>query len=171
MAASAADPPGPIPNPVVTCGSAGEYCGGDSVGGEAVAGTPQGFLLWFMTRGGAVAARWAHNPKVAGSNPAPATPTSQPPDVPDVRGLFASLPPSCLHSAVRSGEWCTLCRRAVRITVPCRGKQLHDTPPCFIRRFHCPSCRYCRHARRCRIGLRSLGRKTHSGIHQRTATG
>ena len=26
------------------------------------------------TRGGAVAARWAHNPKVAGSNPAPATP-------------------------------------------------------------------------------------------------
>ena len=25
------------------------------------------------TRGGAVAARWAHNPKVAGSNPAPAT--------------------------------------------------------------------------------------------------
>ena len=25
------------------------------------------------TRGGAVAARWAHNPKVAGSSPAPAT--------------------------------------------------------------------------------------------------
>ena len=42
VAASAVDPPGPIPNPVVTHGSAGEYCGGDSVGGEAVAGTPQG---------------------------------------------------------------------------------------------------------------------------------
>ena len=26
-----------------------------------------------MTRGGAVVARWAHNPKVVGSNPAPAT--------------------------------------------------------------------------------------------------
>jgi hypothetical protein len=26
-----------------------------------------------MTRGGAVAARWAHNPKVGGSNPSPAT--------------------------------------------------------------------------------------------------
>ena len=42
VAASAMDPPGPIPNPVVTHGSAGEYCGGDSVGGEAVAGTPDG---------------------------------------------------------------------------------------------------------------------------------
>ena len=26
-----------------------------------------------MARGGAVAARWAHNPKVVGSNPTPAT--------------------------------------------------------------------------------------------------
>ena len=26
-----------------------------------------------LARGGAVEARWAHNPKVAGSNPAPAT--------------------------------------------------------------------------------------------------
>ena len=40
VAESALDPPGPIPNPVVTRGSAGEYCGGDPVGGEAVAGTP-----------------------------------------------------------------------------------------------------------------------------------
>ena len=27
----------------------------------------------FISRGRAVVARWAHNPKVAGSNPAPAT--------------------------------------------------------------------------------------------------
>ena len=41
VAESALAPPGPIPNPVVTQGSAGEYCGGDPVGGEAAAGTPQ----------------------------------------------------------------------------------------------------------------------------------
>ena len=40
VAESALAPPGPIPNPVVTQGSAGEYCGGDPVGGEAAAGTP-----------------------------------------------------------------------------------------------------------------------------------
>ena len=38
VAMSASEPPGPIPNPVVTRRSAGEYCGGDSMGGEAVAG-------------------------------------------------------------------------------------------------------------------------------------
>ncbi len=42
VAKSAVAPPGPIPNPVVTHGSAGEYCGGDSVGGEAAAGAPDG---------------------------------------------------------------------------------------------------------------------------------
>jgi hypothetical protein len=89
VAASAADPPGPIPNPVVTCGSAGEYCGGDSVGGEAVAGTPQGFWLGaHMPRGGAVAARWAHNPKVAGSNPAPATQSKRPCSIALLHGRF-----------------------------------------------------------------------------------
>ena len=40
MAESALDPPGPIPNPVVTQCSAGEYCGGDPTGGEAVADAP-----------------------------------------------------------------------------------------------------------------------------------
>jgi hypothetical protein len=40
VAESALAPPGPIPNPVVTQHSAGEYCGGDPVGGEAAAGTP-----------------------------------------------------------------------------------------------------------------------------------
>ena len=40
MAESALAPPGPIPNPVVTRRSAGEYCGGDPAGGEAAAGTP-----------------------------------------------------------------------------------------------------------------------------------
>jgi hypothetical protein len=40
VAESALAPPGPIPNPVVTRRSAGEYYGGDSMGGEAAAGTP-----------------------------------------------------------------------------------------------------------------------------------
>ena len=40
VAESAVAPPGSIPNPVVTHGSAGEYCRGDAVGGEAAAGTP-----------------------------------------------------------------------------------------------------------------------------------
>ena len=40
MAKSALDPPGPIPNPVVTQCSAGEYCGGDPTGGEAAADAP-----------------------------------------------------------------------------------------------------------------------------------
>ena len=40
VAGGAAVPPGPIPNPVVTQRSAGEYCGGDPTGGEAAAGTP-----------------------------------------------------------------------------------------------------------------------------------
>jgi hypothetical protein len=74
VAESALAPPGPIPNPVVTQRSAGEYCGGDSVGGEAVAGTPHPRVREARTtRGGAAAARWAHNPKVGGSNPPPAT--------------------------------------------------------------------------------------------------
>jgi hypothetical protein len=38
VAEGGADPPGPIPNPVVKCRSAGEYCGGDPAGGEAAAG-------------------------------------------------------------------------------------------------------------------------------------
>ena len=41
VAESDVDPPGPIPNPVVTQRSAGEYCGGDPTGGEAAADTPQ----------------------------------------------------------------------------------------------------------------------------------
>ncbi len=40
MAESVLAPPGPIPNPVVTQRSAGEYCGGDPTGGEAAADTP-----------------------------------------------------------------------------------------------------------------------------------
>src|SRR5690606_31268165 len=107
VAESAVAPPGPIPNPVVTHRSAGEYCRSDSVGGEAAAGTPRprhrrdgrrrpppapcaqdGSTLELVhtqrttrdawpARGGAAAARWAHNPKVAGSNPAPATNLAQ----------------------------------------------------------------------------------------------
>ena len=76
MAESALDPPGPIPNPVVTQCSAGEYCGGDPTGGEAAADAPHLRAVAageFLTRGGAAAARWAHNPKVGGSNPSPAT--------------------------------------------------------------------------------------------------
>ena len=81
VAESAMAPPSPIPNLVVPHGSAGEYCTGNRVGGEAAAHTPQlRCLIQFRQgtvpsppRGGAVAARWAHNPKVVGSNPAPAT--------------------------------------------------------------------------------------------------
>ena len=77
VAESALAPPGPIPNPVVTQRSAGEYCSGNAVGGEAAAGAPhRRTRVTFsvaLTRGGAVAARWAHNPKVGGSNPPPAT--------------------------------------------------------------------------------------------------
>ena len=40
VAESAVAPPGPIPNPVVTHRSAGEYCGGDPMGGEAAAAPP-----------------------------------------------------------------------------------------------------------------------------------
>src|SRR5215211_6457805 len=40
VAESVLAPPGPIPNPVVTRRSAGEYCGGDPAGGEAAAGPP-----------------------------------------------------------------------------------------------------------------------------------
>ena len=95
VAESVLAPPGPIPNPVVTQCSAGEYCGGDPTGGEAAAGTPHPRTVDGQTartrrrhergadssklsaenppRGGAAAARWAHNPKVGGSNPPPAT--------------------------------------------------------------------------------------------------
>ncbi len=95
VAESALAPPGPIPNPVVTQRSAGEYCGGDPTGGEAAAGAPHprnprgvgrrtppptppstaapGSTAQHPSRGGAAAARWAHNPKVGGSNPSPAT--------------------------------------------------------------------------------------------------
>src|SRR5215207_2108459 len=90
VVASAVGPPGPISNPVVKHRSAGEYWRGDPPGGEAAAGA--GRRPWrpaavrppahprpdpppSLPRGGAVAARWAHNPKVGGSNPPPATPT------------------------------------------------------------------------------------------------
>ena len=47
VAESVLAPPGPIPNPVVTRYSAGEYCSGNAVGGEAAAGAPQDLrLLW-----------------------------------------------------------------------------------------------------------------------------
>ena len=45
VAESILDPPGPIPNPVVTQESAGEYCGGDPVGGEAAATTTRPHII------------------------------------------------------------------------------------------------------------------------------
>ncbi len=47
VAEGAPAPPGPIPNPVVTRRSAGEYCGGDPAGGEAAAGAPAPHLTAF----------------------------------------------------------------------------------------------------------------------------
>ena len=54
---------------------------GCPTGGEAAASPPDWlhfiggavYLSMCVTRGGAAAARWAHNPKVGGSNPPPAT--------------------------------------------------------------------------------------------------
>ena len=94
VAESVLAPPGPIPNPVVTQYSAGEYCSGNAVGGEAAAGAPQVLELLdvMVSRGGAEAARWAHNPKVGGSNPPPATSRS---DF-DVRP-FCVNPPFCIY--------------------------------------------------------------------------
>ena len=40
VAESPLAPPGPIPEPVGTQRSAGEYCRGDAAGGEAAAGAP-----------------------------------------------------------------------------------------------------------------------------------
>ena len=40
VAASGGEPPRPIPNRVVPPASAGEYCAGNRVGGEAAARTP-----------------------------------------------------------------------------------------------------------------------------------
>ena len=77
VAESDVDPPGPIPNPVVTHVSAGEYYGPGPWEArplralQTARDTRTSHLN--STRGGAVAARWAHNPKVGGSNPPPAT--------------------------------------------------------------------------------------------------
>jgi hypothetical protein len=47
VAESDVEPPRTIPNRVVPGVSAGEYCVGDRVGGEAVARTPQRLGPWF----------------------------------------------------------------------------------------------------------------------------
>jgi hypothetical protein len=52
------------------------------------------------TRGGAAAARWAHNPKVAGSNPAPATTLKGGIPTPGMPPLF--VPPSRGRVTLRS---------------------------------------------------------------------
>ena len=48
-----------------------------------------------ILRGGAVVARWAHNPKVAGSNPTPATKKKP---CTKVQGFFAEPLQACLQS-------------------------------------------------------------------------
>ena len=55
VAESVLAPPGPIPNPVVTQRSAGEYCGGDPTGGEAAADTPHPRTADGQSRGREVA--------------------------------------------------------------------------------------------------------------------
>lgn len=105
VAESVLAPPGPIPNPVVTQYSAGEYCSGDAVGGEAAAGTSQVLesdaQLATLSRGGAVAARWAHNPKVGGSNPPPAT-TDDPGRTVRVRSFVFNPPLILRHEYQRT---------------------------------------------------------------------
>ena len=51
VAESAMAPPSPIPNLVVPHGSAGEYCTGNRVGGEAAAHTPQLRCLIYFLQG------------------------------------------------------------------------------------------------------------------------
>ena len=53
-----------------------------------------GWLLNVSTRGGAVAARRAHNPKVVGSNPTPATNNGMT-TTPLLRGLFLRASGGC----------------------------------------------------------------------------
>ncbi len=53
------------------------------------------YLIFYfknILRGGAVAARWAHNPKVAGSSPVPATKKDS---SSDLMGSFLFLPTIC----------------------------------------------------------------------------
>ena len=52
VAESAVAPLGPIPNPIVTRGSAGEYWEGDFLGGEAAAGTSQQGVVSVMRNAG-----------------------------------------------------------------------------------------------------------------------
>ena len=66
VAESVLAPPGPIPNPVVTQRSAGEYCGGDPTGGEAAAGTPHP-----RDAGGQSARRQARSAIADSQTPAP----------------------------------------------------------------------------------------------------
>ena len=120
VAESVLAPPGPIPNPVVTQRSAGEYCGGDPRearpprtpptprpdrpasrsrdAARRLAVDTHQLQPKHPTRGGAAAARWAHNPKVGGSNPPPATTanagTYQVPAL-----LFVSAVESCFNVA------------------------------------------------------------------------
>ena len=109
VAESALAPPGPIPNPVVTQGSAGEYCGGDPVGGEAAAGTPQrppGAAHPYSTRRGVE--QWqlvgliTQRSEVRILPPLPDVYTLIPPGSPPSRGGF-SIPPT---TPLR--RWCTL---------------------------------------------------------------
>ena len=50
VAESGVEPPRTIPNRVVPGASAGEYCAGDRVGGEAVARTPQRLAFFVRSR-------------------------------------------------------------------------------------------------------------------------
>ena len=59
VAESAPAPPGPIPNPVVTRRSAGEYCGGDPAGGEAAAVTSDPPRSIVDSAGSVFAAGWS----------------------------------------------------------------------------------------------------------------
>ena len=90
VAESGVATPRSIPNRVVPHTSAGEYCAGNRVGGEAAARTAEPTVHHSAPspRGGAAAARWAHNPEVVGSNPTPAT--SEEPSGLSPRVLFSS---------------------------------------------------------------------------------
>ena len=72
-----------------------------------------------LTRGGAVAARWAHNPKVGGSNPSPATHTFTAP-MHSAWALFVLCRGSCVDFGRQCKCCCWLC---VAITTWSIGRQ------------------------------------------------
>ena len=78
-----------------------------------------------VTRGGAVAARWAHNPKVGGSNPSPATKPIAPEPAPQTYKLPPSAtPPGLFLSPEKTQATQDVCTTPMlsKTPYPCRNQ-------------------------------------------------